>query len=92
MIKRLPLLALIAMLLISAISVKPGLAQSEPTAIVDAAFSALSTKLGVTVTRNTVDSFRWGQNVYDGSLGPFQRNKLPIYTRDNLDKPFAETR
>jgi predicted PurR-regulated permease PerM len=25
-------------------------------------------------------------------LRPFQRNKLPIYTRGDLNKPFAETR
>jgi hypothetical protein len=30
--------------------------------------------------------------VFEALFRPFQRNKLPIYTRDNLDKPFAETR
>jgi hypothetical protein len=34
----------------------------------------------------------WSYQAIFNGLRPFQRNKLPIYTRDNLDKPFAETR
>lgn len=81
-VKQLSIVTILLAVLAASIYIKPVHAQASIETIIDAAFSDLSTRLGVTVSRQTLDTtdqYSWSQNKYpDASLGcPIQGQTYP---------------